>query len=205
MDTKSHWDAIFEKKPSSQLGWFQPHLSSSLELLSRADLPKESSIIDVGGGDSTLVDDLLAQGHDDITVLDVSRAALARARSRLGLRAERVRWIEGDILDTALPERHYHLWHDRALFHFLVEEADRALYVAKLIASLAPAGRVIFATFAPDGPSQCSGLPTMRYAPADLLSLLGTGFELEASLSEDHVMPSGAHQRFAYAMLRSSA
>ena len=203
MDAKAHWNVIYERGASSQLGWFQPHLRSSLDLISRAGLSTSSPIIDIGGGDSTLVDDLITQGYEDITVLDISPAALARAKARLGPNAERVHWIESDILQAELPSRHYDLWHDRALFHFFIQEPSRAAYVETLLASLAPRGAVILATFAPDGPSECSGLPTSRYGHQDFLHSFGHGFELEASLHEDHTTPSGTLQRYAYAMIRS--
>ena len=202
MDVRSHWDTIFATKPSTKLGWFQPHLRNSLDLIEQAHLGATSPIIDIGSGDSTLVDDLIAHGYEDLTVLDISPSALAKAKSRLGPEARKVRWIEGDILEVALPQHRFDLWHDRALFHFLISEQDRTKYANRLLASLAPSGRVVLATFAPDGPTECSGLPARRYSPADMLKELGEGFQIEASSYEEHTMPSGARQKFAYTMLR---
>lgn len=203
MEARTHWDRIYERRASDQLGWYQAHLRISLELIGQLHLQRSSPIIDVGGGNSTLVDDLVDRGYTNITVLDISPTALARARARLGPRAERVHWVEADLLRAELPPHYYALWHDRALFHFLVKETERAAYLARLIASLAPAGRAVIATFAPDGPTECSGLLTQRHGPQDIVRVFGEGFEIVASLYEDHSMPSGAHRRFAYSLLKA--
>lgn len=203
IDPLAHWNPIYERRDSSQLGWFQPHLRTSLQLIASANLSASSPIIDIGAGDSTLIDDLLLQGYEDLTALDISPTALKRSRARIGPRADRVRWLEADILQAELPRRHYALWHDRALFHFFVNEAQRSMYLAKLTTSLAPSGTAIIATFAPDGPTECSGLPTHRYGPQDLLDLLGQGFELEAHVYVTHTMPSGTRQQYSYAVLKA--
>jgi SAM-dependent methyltransferase len=155
-------------------------------------------LIDVGGGASTLVDDLLEAGFLHVTVLDVSRLAIESICSRLGSRASSVNWIIGDVLTADLPTAHYDLWHDRAVFHFLTSEDDRATYVRTLRESLRAQGQLIIATFGPDGPTHCSGLDVVRYSAESLRSELGSDFQLVATEVELHRTPSGAEQSFTY-------
>ena len=198
MDTKAHWEHIYETKAPTQVSWYQQHPHCSLRLIQRAGIRPTEPIIDVGGGASTLVDDLLTAGFQSITILDISATALQLARLRLGARADAVTWIEADITQTALPAHSYALWHDRAVFHFLTREADRQRYIDTLRQAIRPGAHVIVATFAPDGPHQCSGLDVQRYAPESLHRQFGPGFELVESISESHQTPWGAEQKFMY-------
>ncbi len=253
MQPQSHWENVYSNKAANALSWYQPHASVSLELIRHVTLNRPASLIDVGGGASTLVDDLLggcrtwgaesekrpqrgqflpdlqahspAMGQKDgekwtaavdlqpaipksdslldmefaeVSVLDISEAALNASRRRLRERAARVRWLQGDITTLALPAAAYDIWHDRAVFHFLTDPDQRAAYVAQVRRAVRPAGHVIVATFAPDGPDHCSGLPVVRYAPEALLAQFGAAFELIEHRREEHLTPSGAIQRFVY-------
>lgn len=172
---QAHWDEVYRSTPSEGFSWFTEHPSTSLELIRRAALDYDSRIIDVGGGGSLLVDHLLDEGYRQVTVLDISTRAIERARDRLATRANRVTWITDDLL-SARDFGVYDVWHDRALFHFLIEPAQRELYVATLVRTVAPGGAVILATFAPDGPDRCSGLQARRYNEQDLAARIGRTF-----------------------------
>ncbi len=200
MESKSHWDKVYTTKAANAVSWYQPHAVLSLALIERvAGLSAPPvRLIDVGGGASTLVDDLLERKIASVSVLDISGAALDVARRRLGQQAANVQWIEGDITTVALPASNYDIWHDRAVFHFLTDPAARAAYVAQVRRAVRPGGHVIVAAFAPDGPLQCSGLPVVRYAPDALHAEFGGAFELLEHLSEDHHTPAGAVQHFVY-------
>ncbi len=200
MESKSHWDKVYTTKATDSVSWYQPHAILSLALIERvAGLSASPArLIDVGGGASTLVDDLLQRNIANVSVLDISGAALRVARERLGARAADVQWIEGDITRVALPAGGYDIWHDRAVFHFLTDPASRAAYVGQVRRAVRPGGHVIVAAFAPDGPLQCSGLPVVRYAPDTLHAEFGAAFELLEHVSEDHHTPSGAVQHFVY-------
>src|SRR3989304_4062515 len=200
MDRKTHWGCIFQTKVSEQLTWYQPHLQSSLDLIQRAAVGLKPRLIDVGGGDSTLVDDLLALGFVRPTVLDISTVALQRARERLGVRAAEVEWIEGDITRISLPLAAFDLWHDRAVFHFLTDPTDRQRYVHTVQTALEPGGHLVIATFAQDGPGKCSGLEVVRYSPDSLWRELGKDFQLRNSRAEIHCTPWGGEQRFMYCL-----
>lgn len=197
-NAKTHWETVYRSKPADTVSWFQPHAQQSLDLVQRIAGVNGSRVIDVGGGASTLVDDLLAQPNFELSVLDISAAALDVARQRLGRQARAVQWIVGDITQVPLAEQAYDIWHDRAVFHFLTEPAQRAAYVAQVRRAVRPGGHVIVAAFGPDGPTQCSGLPVMRYAPDELHAQFGGAFELLEQLSEAHRTPSGAIQQFVY-------
>ena len=199
---REHWDQVYLSKSPADVSWFQPQAKLSLGLIRRAAPDLSAPIIDVGGGASTLVDGLLDAGYSDVTVLDISRAALALARERLGARAQSVKWIEADILAHPLPRSAYAVWHDRAVFHFLITEPDRHRYVAQVRASVRDDGHVIVASFAPDGPEKCSGLEVMRYSPESMHEEFGDGFRLLESVRETHVTPSGGKQAFVYCMCR---
>jgi SAM-dependent methyltransferase len=194
---KTHWETVYGAKTPEQLTWYQATPRLSLEMVSDAALPYTAAIIDVGGGASTLADHLLAEGYLDISVLDIASSALAAAEARLGPRAGDVHWIEGDILDVELSRR-YDLWHDRAVFHFLVDEAERQRYVAAVRSALKVGGHLIVATFAPTGPTRCSNLDVVRYAPDELGDVLGQGFHLVRSEAESHVTPWGSSQEFVF-------
>ena len=204
METKEHWETVYQSKPTTEVSWFQPHAALSLELIRKADVPHSASIIDVGGGASTLTDDLIADGYRRITVLDLSGNALRAAQARLGERAEQVRWIEGDVLNASLPEHAYDVWHDRAVFHFLTDEKDRRLYIAAVLRAVKPGGLVIVATFAEDGPERCSGLPVKRYAADELHAEFGEPFTLLGHVRESHTTPAGKEQPFVYCFCRMS-
>lgn len=198
MERKAHWERIYTTKDSAQVSWYRPHLDVSLQMIARTGVDQAARIIDVGGGASTLVDDLLAAGYDGISVLDIARASLDVARDRLGARAAAVTWLEADITQADLPENQYDIWHDRAVFHFLTQADDRARYVAAVERSLKAGGHLIVATFAADGPEKCSGLDVVRYSPAALHAQFGGGFELVESLRETHPTPFGTTQQFIY-------
>lgn len=202
MDPKSHWERIYGNKLPTQLSWYQPHALRSLDLIRRVSPPPDGAIIDVGGGASTLISDLLDAGYHDLTVLDLSATALAKARNRLGARADTVGWIEADILDAPLPTAGYSVWHDRAVFHFLTAPADRGRYVAQARRAVRSGGFVLVATFADDGPTRCSGLKVDRYSPEALHAEFGAPFRLMASEREEHVTPGGIRQAFIYCLCR---
>src|SRR5437899_3742058 len=202
MDLKSHWERIYRDKLPTQVSWYQLHARRSLELIRRFSPPPDGALIDVGGGASTLIDDLLDAGYHDLTVLDLSAAALAVARARLGTRADTVRWVEADVLNASLPTAGYSVWHDRAAFHFLTAPADRARYVTQVRRAVRVGGFVLVATFADDGPTRCSGLEVARYSPEALHAEFGAPFRLIASEREEHVTPGGVRQAFIYGLCR---
>jgi len=204
MQSKQHWEKVYTSKAPDAVSWFQPHAQLSLELIKGTGAGLDAGIIDVGGGASTLVDDLLAEGYADLTVLDLSHAALEAARRRLGAQQSKVHWIEADVTNANLPDKRYDIWHDRAVFHFLTEEQEREAYVRTVFRSVKPGGHVIIATFAEDGPSQCSGLPVMRYRPDELHDEFGEAFTLLQHRKEAHHTPAGAVQQFVYCYCRRS-
>lgn len=203
--TKQHWAQVYATKSPGSVSWYQPHARVSMCLIRETGIEPAASIIDVGGGASNLVDDLLADGFQDVTVLDVSGAALDAARRRLGARASSVRWIEADLSEAALATHAYDLWHDRATFHFLGDPADRAAYTQTVLRTVKPGGHVIVATFAEDGPARCSGLPVTRYSATELHPEFGASFSLLRHEHETHVTPSGAVQSFVYCLFRKVA
>jgi 2-polyprenyl-3-methyl-5-hydroxy-6-metoxy-1,4-benzoquinol methylase len=204
MRSKDHWERIYSTKATDAVSWYQEHAVSSLQLIRATGLPKDATIIDVGGGASTLVDDLLADGYSNLTVLDLSRAALSAARDRLGARAAAVAWLEADVTKIDLPRLEYDLWHDRAVFHFLTSREDRTAYVRAVVHSVKPGGHVIVATFAEDGPEKCSGLPVMRYSAPLLHSEFGESFTLLSHKAEEHRTPFGTIQKFVYCYCRKT-
>lgn len=201
MNRQDHWDQAYAGKTPETVSWYQPRPAVSLELVAAAGIRPEDPVLDVGGGASTFVDCLLDAGFSAVTVLDLSAEALARARARLGARAGRAQWIHQDVTLFRPPTR-FALWHDRAVFHFLVEAADRAAYVDSLRHSLVPGGTAIIATFAPDGPEKCSGLPVMRHDEDSLRRELGPEFELQEVRRETHLTPWRSEQPFLYARFR---
>ncbi len=200
-ETQNHWNRVYLTKPADSVSWYQAQPKISLEYVAAANLASDASIIDVGGGASLLVDRLLAQDRTALSVLDVSAAALATARERLGANAAKVNWIEADVREFDPPQR-YDLWHDRAVFHFLTTPADCAAYMTALRRSLNPRGHVIIATFAMDGPPRCSGLDVAHYDAASLHAQFGEDFELLDSRRETHITPNGSEQRFTWAHMR---
>jgi len=202
MTGKDHWDTVYSTKRTNSVSWFAEHAELSRRLIHATGVPAGASIIDVGGGASTLVDDLLADGFTKVTVLDLSGAALAEAQRRLGSLASAVCWLEADITATVLPTHAYDVWHDRAVFHFLTTPGARAAYVENMRRSLKPGGHVVIATFGPQGPRRCSGLPVCRYDAGMLSKELGDDFTLVESLLDVHHTPSGASQQFLYCRFR---
>jgi len=202
METKQHWESIYTTKGEKRVSWFQEHALTSLGIIARTAASNSARIIDVGGGASTLVDDLLGKGYRELTVLDVSAEALRAAKLRLGGNSDQVNWIEADITEVVLPERHFDVWHDRAVFHFLTDPRARHKYVEAVLHSLKPGGHVIVATFGPNGPLQCSGLPIVRYSPESLHHEFGGQFLLIEHKEEAHVTPTGAVQQFIYCYCR---
>lgn len=200
---KVHWERIYAEKSPSEVNWYQSHPEYSLNLIQTASVPADARIIDVGGGASTLVDHLLNAGYRQVTVLDIAHTAIERAQARLGKRAEQVTWREADVT-AYVPGQQFSIWHDRAVFHFLTEEEDRSRYLAALNKALEPEGYVIIATFAENGPGQCSGLNVVCYSPGTLGQTLGPGFRLIETLTEDHRTPHGGVQQFIYCMFRRS-
>lgn len=200
-DRQSHWQRTYQAKAEQEVSWHQELPEPSLSMICAAAPSPASAIIDIGGGASRLVDHLLQRGFTDLSVLDLSSAALARAQERLGTRATAVNWIAADITAWT-PPRRYEVWHDRATFHFLVSESDRAAYLDRLRQALAPGGHAVIATFALDGPEKCSGLPVMRYDPAGLARALGAEFSFVASEHRVHQTPWGAGQAFQFSVFR---
>ncbi|HEY6097934.1 MAG TPA: class I SAM-dependent methyltransferase [Anaeromyxobacter sp.] len=194
---RAHWDGVYGSRTADQMSWYQPRPGTSLALIERTGKGTDASIVDVGGGASLLVDALLDRGFGRIAVLDISEAALGRARARLGERASRVRWIAADVTRWR-PEGSFDIWHDRALFHFLVGERERETYRTLVSAAVPAGGQVVMGTFAADGPERCSGLPVRRYDPGALSAELGPGFRLLEATTEDHVTPAGKVQRFQF-------
>ena len=202
MDAKTHWDRIYSSKDVQELSWFQPQARRSLELITRFVPDRSASIIDVGGGASVLVDDLLAAGYTDLTVLDLSEAALRTAQQRLGNNAGRVSWLEANILSPSLDKAAYDVWHDRAVFHFLTSADDRKAYVDQVRRSVRKGGYVLVATFAENAPTKCSGLPVLRYSADTLHSEFGREFSMLANEHEEHQTPRGSTQSFLYCLCR---
>jgi 2-polyprenyl-3-methyl-5-hydroxy-6-metoxy-1,4-benzoquinol methylase len=196
-----HWEQVYTQKPAEDVSWFQARPELSIRLIAAAGADPESAILDVGGGASRLVDCLLELGYRDLSVLDIADAALREGRRRLGDRGEEVHWLHHDVLSFR-PDRRYMLWHDRALFHFMTEAAQRKAYVATLEQTLQPDGQAIIATFAKDGPLKCSGLNIVQYDAEGLMAELGQGWRLEEQVCETHVTPWNAQQSFQYFRLR---
>jgi 2-polyprenyl-3-methyl-5-hydroxy-6-metoxy-1,4-benzoquinol methylase len=195
MQPKEHWEQVYTSKSPDTVSWFQEHAAQSLRLIRGTGVPFTGAIIDVGGGASTLVDDLWLAGYASLTVLDLSHAALAAA----------VQWLEANVLTTTLPVHVYDVWHDRAVFHFLTSPEERHAYVEAVLRAVKPGGHVIVATFAEDGPTQCSGLPVMRYSPDGLHAEFGSPFTLLRHEQEEHRTPAGAVQKFVYCYCRKSS
>ncbi|MEZ4447288.1 MAG: class I SAM-dependent methyltransferase [Polyangiaceae bacterium] len=196
-----HWEEVYKHRASDDVSWYRPHLERSLAMVESLGLDSSASIVDIGGGASTFVDDLLARGFSDLTVLDLSESALAIARERLGERAAEVRWIAGDATKTDLGCDRYDVWHDRAVFHFLTDENDRRAYIEHMCCALRTGGHVVLSTFAPDGPERCSGLPVARYGADELLGVLGEAYELVETSRENHETPKGTVQSFTHCLL----
>ena len=193
---------MYDSKASDAVSWYTPRLARSLDLIELADLLTDAAIIDVGGGACTLPGDLLDLGYRDITVLDLSASALQAARTQLKARQNAVKWLVGDVTSVALPTAAYDLWHDRAVFHFLTDDADQRAYIAQVQKALRPGGHIIVATFGPDGPQKCSGLPVQQYDEPGLLRRFGDVFERVRCATDSHTTPWGSAQEFVYCLCR---
>jgi ubiquinone/menaquinone biosynthesis C-methylase UbiE len=205
MQAKDHWEKVYSTKPATSVSWFQEHAATSLNIIRSTGVTQEAAIIDVGGGASTLVDDLLGSGYRNLSVLDLSLAALVAAQQRLGALSSQVAWLEADVTKVDLPQHHFDVWHDRAVFHFLTTPEDRAAYVATVLRAVKPGGHVVVATFAEDGPTQCSGLPVVRYRAEELHAEFGEAFKLLQHAREVHQTPFGTEQQFVYCYCRKLA
>jgi trans-aconitate methyltransferase len=198
---RAHWENVYTTKGENEVSWFEQNPAPSLELIGQVGASNTSAIIDIGGGASRLVDHLVEQGFQDVTVLDLSGAALEAAKGRLGARADRVNWVVADATIWQ-PAKAYDIWHDRAAFHFLTDEKDRAAYIARLTGGLKAGGHAIIATFAPDGPEKCSGLAVARYDAAGLGRTLGPVFQLVHTRRHEHATPWGSKQVFQFGVFR---
>jgi trans-aconitate methyltransferase len=201
MDRQQHWNGVYTTKGEREVSWFEASPDISMQMIEGAGLASDSCVLDVGGGESRLVDALLDRGVTCIAVLDVAHAALDRARARLGAKAAGVHWIEADLV-SEWSWKPVDIWHDRAVFHFLTERVDRQRYSARLAEMVKPGGSAIIATFAPEGPEKCSGLSVTRYSPETLGAELGDRFTLVESRPHVHTTPFGTTQAFQYSRFR---
>jgi 2-polyprenyl-3-methyl-5-hydroxy-6-metoxy-1,4-benzoquinol methylase len=202
VNVKTHWENVYATRAPESVSWYRAHLETSLALIERATNARSASIIDIGGGESTLVDDLLLRGYGNVTVLDVSRTAIEVTKKRLGSPAEQVRWLVADIAAVDLKPHAYDLWHDRAVFHFLTTPERRIAYVRQVTRAVKPGGHVIVRTFGPEGPRECSGLEVVRYDAESLHGEFGRHFRLIESSKELHQTPLGTTQQFLYCYCR---
>lgn len=205
MNQRDHWEQVYSTKLTEKMGWYKRHLQTSLDWIKELGLAADAPIIDVGGGASTLVDDLLGEGYRSITVLDISEEALCSVKERLGKKANMVTWLNGDITSVVLPGHHYELWHDRAVFHFLTELDQQQKYRETLLQAIKPRGYLIIGTFTSEAPPECSGLPVQRYNLEQLEDTLGAEFELVRHHKEQHVTPGGLEQMYLYCCFRRTA
>lgn len=201
IDNQQHWQQVYTSKATESVSWYQPHANRSVALILATGVPSSAPIIDVGSGASRLIDDLVELGFTDLTVLDISAAALAATRARLGEdAANSIQWLVADITQAGLEQHAFDVWHDRAVFHFLTEPAQRRAYVNTVRHAVRPGGYVVMATFAEDGPTQCSGLPVQRYSPEALQAEFGPGFVWLRTEREVHATPFGTEQKFVYCL-----
>jgi ubiquinone/menaquinone biosynthesis C-methylase UbiE len=198
MDFQKHWSEVYQNKAPDTVSWYQEKPELSLKLIEETGLSKNARLIDVGAGASNLVDHLLELGYSDLSLMDISAESLEISKKRLGEKSLRLKWLVGDVTKIELPKTAYDIWHDRAVFHFLTEEAQQKAYLEKIMESLAPKGHLIIATFASDGPLQCSGLDVMRYDATSLEKFFGKDFSLLSSYSESHITPWTSEQKFIY-------
>jgi SAM-dependent methyltransferase len=202
MDAGSHWEKIYRTKAPDAVSWYRSHLDRSIELIESAAPGRSARIIDIGGGESTLVDDLLGRGYPNLTVMDISQTALDVTRARVGERGKGVQWVCADITRADLPAQAYDVWHDRAVFHFLVQQEQRNAYVRLAVRAVKPGGHIIVSTFGPEGPTKCSGLDAVRYDAESLHGEFGKRFRLVQSSKELHQTPFGTTQQFLYCYCR---
>ncbi len=196
---KEHWETFYQQQVSSEANWYQDYPQLSLQFIESAGVAIDQPVLDVGAGTSLLVDNLLLKGFEKLSVLDISETAVKQSRQRLGLKADSVEWHVADVRTFKSPQR-FALWHDRAVFHFFVNETDRQAYLEVMKATLQPNGHVVLATFAQHGPEYCNGLPVQRYDATGLEEALGSDFDLIESWPEEHITPNGGVQPFIYAL-----
>jgi SAM-dependent methyltransferase len=196
MDAQKHWEQVYGTKAADEVSWFRAHLETSLAMIERLAPNHSTAILEVGGGASTLIDDLLSLGYRNLTVLDISATALKVTKQRLGPTAPAVHWLVGDITQVTLQPDSYDLWHDRAVFHFLTNASHRMNYVKNAVSAIKPGGNLLLSTFGPDGPSRCSGLDVLRYDAEMLQEEFAPAFRLVESHTEWHITPSGGRQQF---------
>ena len=202
---RRHWESVYREKGPAEVSWYRPHLEQSLRYLDAAGLDPDAAIIDVGGGESTFVDDVLERGYRNVSLLDVSETALEFVRKRLGARAGGVRWLCADVTTAELPQHAFDFWHDRAVFHFLGAPEGRVRYVENVRRSVRRGGHVLVATFGLQGPMKCSGLDVVRYSPDSLHDEFGSEFAKVGEATETHVTPWGTEQEFIYCYCRLRA
>jgi 2-polyprenyl-3-methyl-5-hydroxy-6-metoxy-1,4-benzoquinol methylase len=202
VDPKLHWEQVYRTKSPTEVSWYRPHLETSLELIAGTGATRDAAIVDIGAGESTLVDDLLARGYRNLFAMDLSSTALEVAKARLGADAARIGWLCGDVRTYPFDRHRFDVWHDRAVFHFLTGADDRAAYVRQVAHAVRPGGHVIVATFGPEGPTRCSGLEVMRYGPEALHDEFGGAFRLVEHRTELHRTPMGSTQQFTYCYCR---
>jgi 2-polyprenyl-3-methyl-5-hydroxy-6-metoxy-1,4-benzoquinol methylase len=202
MDRKTHWEKVYTTKSHTEVSWFAEHIQTSLGLIGKTGADKASAIIDVGGGASTLVDDLSANGYQDLTVIDISGAALKIARDRLGGEAGKIKWMESDILESDFGRRQYDVWHDRAVFHFLTTVEDRAAYRQKVLTHVKKGGFVVLSIFADDGPLKCSMLDIKRHSGTEIEEFFGNEFEKVHEDRTSHITPAKVEQKFVNVILK---
>jgi hypothetical protein len=205
MNESEHWDEIYSTKSAQQVGWYTPHLETSIKWITELNLTAGDPVIDVGGGASTLVDDLLTAGYKELTVLDLSESAISLTRKRLGTLSSSVTWIKGDVTKIELPPQYFKLWHDRAVFHFLIDTKQQLRYKDALLEALKVDGYFIIGTFDLEAPPQCSGLPVQRYTSEILCSTFGKEFQLKRHQHEIHRTPSGLEQTYVYCLFQRTA
>ncbi len=205
MGEAEHWEQIYASRSCRQVGWYAPHLETSIKWIAELDLAAEEPIIDVGGGASTLVDDLLLAGHKNLTILELSKNAIALSRERLGAKSDSINWLQEDVTQSELPSGHFKLWHDRAVFHFLINPLQQQQYKDALLEALTVDGYFIIGAFDPEAPSQCSGLPVQRYSSEMLCSRFAKEFRLKRHQHEIHRTPSGLEQSYVYCLFQRIA
>lgn len=200
--SKSHWEEVYGSKAPNAVSWYAPHLDESLAYIRQATASIDAAIVDVGGGEATLVDDLLDAGYRNVAVMDLSERALEVCQTRLAARAANVRWLVADVLEHEFSPRSVDVWHDRAVFHFLTEHDQRRRYVEQVLRALKPGGHAIVGAFGPQGPTQCSGLPVARYSSDELHGQFGSRFHLLEHSTTVHTTPWGTEQQFVYCLCR---
>lgn len=203
MDKKTHWEKVYSTKQLNEVSWYQPNPSVSLTFIQELGIPRQASVIDIGGGDSLLADHLLAAGFTDITVLDISEAAIERAKKRLGANASKIKWVVTDITEFR-PERTYDFWHDRATFHFLTTDNEVQTYLSISQKAINPGGKLLIGTFAENGPEKCSGLPVKQYSEESMSTTIRRWFEKIKCIHTDHLTPFNTIQHFLFCSFKKS-